>query len=103
MNVKPDYITLTIAALFLGLGAPPKVRAVSTLSLSPAIETAAADSDFAIQLTITVDTQSAFGADAVLTYNPNDIEVISAASGGFFSDFTSAQHAAAGRAGGRRC
>lgn len=52
---------------------------------------------YEVTIKIDVENQSAFGADALITYPKNDVEITGVTNGGFFSDFNFGNDAAAGK------
>lgn len=63
-------------------------QAAPRLYLDPATKTVNNGSSFQINLVIDAENQSAFGAEAIINYPTDDLNLVSVANGGFFTDFT---------------
>lgn len=85
MNIKNLFVTVILSAFFFLISAVfSQVAAAPRLYLDPSSTTVAKDSEFEINLNIDVEGNSAFGADAILTYPGGDIGFKSLTGGGFF-------------------
>lgn len=63
-------------------------QAAPKIYFDPANYTTGKNTDFSVNLKIDVESQSAVGADAVLTFPSNDLTLKSVQNGGFFTDFS---------------
>lgn len=93
MRIKLPAL-LTLGLFFLPL---ETALAAPRLFFEPASTNLQKDYSYEATVKIDVESQSAFGADAVISYNPDNLEITGVANGGFFSDFGSANDTAAGR------
>jgi hypothetical protein len=85
MNTK-NLLKSVFLSLFLFLISSTFSKAVAAprVYLNPGSATVSINSEFEIQLNIDVENSNVFGADVVLTYPGNDIELKSLTGGGFF-------------------
>lgn len=65
----------------------PRAAAAPNLTLSPATATLNNNSSTQVNILIDVESQNAFGADAILTVPSSDFDVTTITNGGFFTDF----------------
>lgn len=86
------FLAPIISFIFKG-----NVWAASSLRFSPASASTTVNSQFNVDITIDVESNLVKGADAVVDFNQNLIEVISVTGGGFFPDFYHALDVANGR------
>ena len=95
MTIKTFLVSLFVSCLFfVALAfAGPEVLAAPRLYFDPSSATSNRDADFQIKIQIDVESQSVFGADAVVTFPSADITVKSVTNGDFFpsNGFSSAQ------------
>jgi len=66
---------------------PSAAFAAPRLYFEPAATTVKKGSDFEVKVQIDVESQSAFGSDAVVNFPAADLNLVSVTSGGFFTDF----------------
>lgn len=92
-NIKLILKSVALAViLFLANLVLAKTSSASPrLFLDPASLTISKDSDFDIKLTIDVESNSAFGAEAIIIFPSSDIDIKTVSNGGFFTDFSYAQ------------
>ena len=76
--------------LILGMFIPTKIFAAPRIFFDPSSKSTTASTQFDINININTDSQDTFGAEAVISYSGNDLEVKSISNGGFFPDFNSA-------------
>lgn len=86
-----------IALLFLLFSAPVAYAVEPTLLITPTSETIANESTKTFTININTADQQIFGADAVITYNPQALEVTAITKGAFFTDFNSSKDNTAGK------
>jgi hypothetical protein len=79
-----------LGAFFLFLVSVSFVLAAPRLYFNSTTETVTKDSQFEILVKIDVESQSAFGSDAIIIFPGSDIEITNITNGGFFSDFSRA-------------
>ncbi|MBI2103869.1 hypothetical protein HYT59_02600 [Candidatus Woesebacteria bacterium] len=75
---------------FLAAVSPIKADAAARLYFDPAAATVNKDQEFEVKVQIDVESESAFGADAILVFTSSDLSVVSITNGGFFPDFAQA-------------
>jgi len=92
-SIKPIFKSIILSVfLFLTSLALAKTSFASPrLFLDPASISIPKNSDFDIKLTIDVENNSVFGAEAILIFPSSDIDIKNISSGGFFTDFSHAQ------------
>jgi len=92
-NIKLIFKSVILSVfLFLASLVLAKTSSASPrLFLDPASISIPKDSDFDIKLTIDVENNSAFGAEAILIFPSSDIDIKTISNGGFFTDFSHAQ------------
>ncbi len=90
MKIKLLLTSLVISCLFFVASSvlAGSVAAAPRLFFDPSSANVAKGTDLPINLQINVESQSAFGADATITFPANDFAIKSVTNGGFFSDFS---------------
>lgn len=82
-----NITVLFLFLIFLFFAIPTRAFAAPRLTLSPASTTVNNGDSTQINLLIDVESNNAFGADAILTIPSSDIDVTGVTNGGFFTDF----------------
>lgn len=91
--LKPTFkkiIFSILFSLFLFLFSVSTAAAAPRLYFEPTAKTAVKDTEFEISVKIDVESQQAFGSDAVINFPGSDLEIANVATGGFFTDFSKA-------------
>lgn len=84
-------ILSTFFSIFiLGMFLPTKAFAAPRIFFDPSSKSTTTATQFDINVNIDTDSQDTFGAEAVISYSGNDLEVKSISNGSFFPDFNSA-------------
>lgn len=83
--------------LFFLVSTPVALAAGPTLLIAPTSETIPNGATKTFTININTADQQIFGADAVITYNPQALEVTAVTKGAFFSDFNSSKDNTAGK------
>lgn len=94
--MKNKIITFLISLFLIfsaGLASAKTAFASPRLILDPVSTTINKDASFEVKINIDVESQSAFGADAAISYPASDMDFKSVSNGGFFPDFSSATSA----------
>jgi hypothetical protein len=93
MNIKLIIKSLLVSCLFfVGFAVfATQAKASPRLYFEPTSQEVKRDTDFTVNILIDVESQSAFGADAVINFPSGDITVKSITKGEFFSHFSQAQ------------
>lgn len=93
MNIKTFLKSFFVSCLFFVAFSffAANAQAAPRLYFDPSSQDATIDTEFEVKVQIDVESQSAFGADAIVNFPSGDITVKSVTNGGFFSDFSYAQ------------
>ncbi len=89
--MKTKLARLFVIFLLWGAGSvwgASHVYAAPRLTLEPTSATVVNGSSVQLVVTIDVENNQAFGADAILSYDSSDFDVTAVGNGGFFSDFS---------------
>lgn len=76
-----------LIATFVFLATASVASAAPRLILDPSTKTVTKNQEFDVKVNIDVESQAAFGSDAVLNFDTSALTLKSVSSGGFFSDF----------------
>jgi hypothetical protein len=96
MKIKSVFI-LAIFLYFLAVRVQPVYAGGPKLLLNPETLTIQKDSSTTISVLVNSAGISVFGADAVISYNPDALEISSISKGNFFSDFTYSNNSSSGK------
>lgn len=89
--MKIKLARLVVVFLLWGVGSvwgARHVYAAPRLTLDPTSATVVNGASIQLGVTIDVENNQAFGADAILSYDSSDFDVTAVGNGGFFSDFS---------------
>lgn len=84
----PKVFLVLIALVAIGLVVVRSARAAVNLNLDPGSTTVTKDSEFEVRVGINVEGNQAFGADVILGYSNDSLELVRVEKGDFFSDFS---------------
>lgn len=90
-------IKFLIFILFFLVLTPRAVAAGPTLLIAPTSETIANGATKTFTINVNTADQQIFGADAIITYNPQALEVTAVTKGTFFTDFNSSKDNTSGK------
>ncbi len=84
-NAKVKICILILVALVFIFS--PKPTFAQTLSFDPTQQGVVVGQQFTVKININTGGQQTSGADALITYDPNILSVVSASNGGFYTNF----------------